>query len=235
MDSLKTFATRAFNNELATQQTIVGDLLGGKFHGWDKEREKKKKKKKEKEKLTAAGAYNLIQHSDSEASIEATVARVQTVADEWDTILARSAWCRAVGALVESISAKIVRDIMDLPSIGQEEAYQMARMISVIGELDKLFLPSRLSGGAAAGAGAEQGEEEISKIAGFVPSWLRMQFLSEVLQSNLNEVKYLWFESDLSVYFSAEEVVDLIGLSFEMNARAKEVVREIKQQPCPRG
>ncbi|KKA26611.1 hypothetical protein TD95_003426 [Thielaviopsis punctulata] len=228
VDSLKTFATRAFNNELATQQTIVGDLLGG--------------------------AYNLIQHGDSEASIEATVARVQTVADEWQAILSQSAWCRALGSLVESIARKIIGDIMGLASIGQEEAYQMASMIMQIGELDKLFLPSRLAGsfglgtGAGSGAGSGSGSgsgssssappkpdgEEISRIAGFVPSWLRMQFLSEVLQSNLNEIKYLWFESDLSMYFSAEEVVDLIGASFEMNARAKEVVREIEQQPRPR-
>lgn len=62
-----------------------------------------------------------------------------------------------------------------------------------------------------------------------------MKFLSEVLQSNLKDVKYLWFESDLSLYFTAEEVVELIGLSFEMNAQVRSVVREIKEKRDPKG
>jgi len=48
-------------------------------------------------------------------------------------------------------------------------------------------------------------------------------------------VKYLWFESDLSLYFTVEEVVELIGLSFEMNAQVRAVVREIREGKDPRG
>lgn len=48
-------------------------------------------------------------------------------------------------------------------------------------------------------------------------------------------MRYLWFESDLSLYFTAEEVVELIGLSFEMNAQVRSVVREIKERRDPKG
>ncbi|CAI4210289.1 unnamed protein product [Parascedosporium putredinis] len=94
---------------------------------------------------------------------------------------------------------------MDLPAIGQDEAYNIASMIAKVTELDD-----------------------------YAPSWLRLQYLSEVLQSNLNEVRYLWFESELSLYFSAGEVIDLVNVSFEANARSKEVIREIKERPHPR-
>lgn len=50
-----------------------------------------------------------------------------------------------------------------------------------------------------------------------------------MLQSNLKDVRYLWFESDLSLYFTKEEVVELIGLSFEMNAQVRQLVRQIKE------
>ncbi|KAL1895782.1 ribosome biogenesis protein ytm1 [Ceratocystis pirilliformis] len=205
VSSLRTFANRAFTNELNIQKTILRDLMGG--------------------------AYNVMQQGDSEANMESTVARVQMVATEWEAIATRESWCRAVGSLIDAVSSKIISDVMDLQSIGQDDAYEMARIISRVSELDRLFLPSRI---AAASAGLQTPVEgEISAIAGHVPSWLRMQFLSEVLQSNLNEVKYLWFESDLSLYFSMDEVVELIGMSFEMNARTQEVLKDIRQRPMP--
>jgi len=62
-----------------------------------------------------------------------------------------------------------------------------------------------------------------------------MKFLSEVLQSNLKDVKYLWFESDLSYYFTVDEVIELIGLSFEKNVAVRAAIREIRENPDPRG
>ena len=61
-----------------------------------------------------------------------------------------------------------------------------------------------------------------------------MRLLTEVLQSNLVEVKYLWFESELSLDFTAEEVVDLINLSFESNVGVRAAIREIRENPYPR-
>jgi protein transport protein DSL1/ZW10 len=56
-----------------------------------------------------------------------------------------------------------------------------------------------------------------------------------VLQSDLKDVKYLWFESDLSLYFTAQEVVELIELSFETNFRTREAIASIRDNPEPRG
>lgn len=64
---------------------------------------------------------------------------------------------------------------------------------------------------------------------------MKMKFLTEVLQSNLSDVRFLWFDSILSVYFSAEEVVELIQLSFESNIKVKELIRDIRENPRPRG
>ena len=69
--------------------------------------------------------------------------------------------------------------------------------------------------------------------AQFADKWMKLKFLSEVLQSNLSDIKYFWFESDLSIYFSAAEVVDLIGLSFENNANVRQAIKEIKDRPRP--
>ncbi|KAL8342580.1 hypothetical protein RB601_004878 [Gaeumannomyces tritici] len=189
--ALQAFANRAYSNEMSTQKTIVKDLLGG-------------------------------QQSVMEQSfMESAVAQVRSVSAAWDGILTKSAWFQAVGSLVDAVATKVIADVMEMPSIGQDEAYNIANMISSITELDDLFPPTRI------------GDEQIPSTSQYVPSWLRLKYLSEVLQSNLREVRYLWIESELSLYFTLEETLDLISASFEDNARTKEIVREIKANPHP--
>jgi protein transport protein DSL1/ZW10 len=69
--------------------------------------------------------------------------------------------------------------------------------------------------------------------AQFADKWMKLKFLSEVLQSNLSDIKFYWFDSELSLYFSADEVVELIGLSFENNANVRQAIREIRERPRP--
>ncbi|KAI2621775.1 hypothetical protein GGR54DRAFT_599777 [Hypoxylon sp. NC1633] len=174
------------------------------------------------------GSQNLIQQdglhiSDLEAQVDNAIAHLRALAGTWSTILSKSAWSQAVGSLVNTIASKLVADVMDLAGIGQDEAYNIASLIARITELDNLFLPP----------GAP--EDAIPATAEYASSWLRLKYLSEVLQSNLQDVRYLWMESELSLYFTVEEVVELIGLSFVDNARTREVVREIEANPQPLG
>lgn len=156
---------------------------------------------------------------------------MRSLATAWEDILARSVWQQAVGALVDAVAAKIIGDVMDLPSIGQDEAYNIAKLIASVEELDDLFLPSR--GRLDKKKSGE--EEEVPVTAQFAGNWLRLKYLSEVLQSNLRDVRFLWVEGELSLYFTAEEVVDLVKVSFEDNVRTREVIREIRGNVRPRG
>lgn len=203
--ALQSFANRAYTSEISTQKTILRDLLGG--------------------------SQNLLQQdglgtSELEAQVDSATGHVRALAATWSTILSKSAWSQAVGSLVDTLAAKLVADVMDLAGIGQDEAYNIASLISRITELDDLFLPSNASTAA--------GETAIPTTAEYAASWLRLKYLSEVLQSNLQDVRFLWMESELSLYFTVAEVVELIGLSFVDNARTREVVREIEANPRPR-
>lgn len=156
---------------------------------------------------------------------------MRSLAIAWESILSRSAWQQAVGSLVDAVANKIIGDVMDLPGIGQDEAYNIANHIASVTALDDLFLPSRF----ATESGNAGETNEIPTTAQYAGSWLRLKYLSEVLQSNLKDVRYLWLESELSLYFSADEVVDLVNLSFEDNPRTREVIREIRARPNPLG
>ncbi|EEU44890.1 uncharacterized protein NECHADRAFT_96404 [Fusarium vanettenii 77-13-4] len=200
--SLQSFANRSYANEMNIQKTVLRDLLGG--------------------------SSSLMQQDEMEACIDAGTARIRTMAVVWKPILARSVLTQALGSLAEALATKLITDVLEMPSIGQDEAYSIAKLIATATELDDLFLPSSLSG-----TSSDNAEDEVPQTAQFAPSWLRLKYLSEVLQSNLNEVRYLWFESELSLYFSASEVVDLIEASFEANPRTRETIREIQSKPAP--
>ncbi|KAI0490577.1 hypothetical protein F4859DRAFT_12755 [Xylaria cf. heliscus] len=173
------------------------------------------------------GSQSLLQQdglnsSDLQSQVDNAISYARTTAASWSKILAKSAWSQAVGSLVDTIASKVVTDVMDLAGIGQDDAYNIANLIARITELDDLFLPP----------GADK--NAIPSTSEYAGSWLRLKYLSEVLQSNLQDVKFLWMESELSLYFTVDEVVDLIGLSFVDNARTREVVREIQGRPHPR-
>lgn len=159
---------------------------------------------------------------------------MRSLAIAWESILSRSAWQQAIGSLVDAVANKIIVDVMDLPSIGQDEAYNIANLIATVTGLDDLFLPSR-SSKRPSSQQQHEADDEIPTTAQYAASWLRLKYLSEVLQSNLKDLRYLWIESELSLYFSVEEVVYLINLSFEDNARTREVIKEITQNPRPLG
>ncbi|KAM0343060.1 hypothetical protein ACHAPU_008961 [Fusarium lateritium] len=198
--SLQGFANRSYANEMNIQKTILRDFLGG--------------------------AQSLMQQDEMESCVELATARIRAMASVWKPILARSVWTQALGSLSDALATKLITDVLEMSSVGQDEAYNIARLIATATELDDLFLPSVLTGTTSAGG-------EVPQTAQYAPSWLRLKYLSEVLQSNLNEVRYLWFESELSLYFSAPEVIDLIEASFESNTRTRDTIREIQSKPTP--
>lgn len=170
-------------------------------------------------------SQSIMQHDELEAAIEAGTSRIEAVAATWEPILARSVWSQAVGSLTDSLAKRIISDVLDLSAIGQDEAYNIASAISSATKLDSLFLPSKL-------AGTEPVEDEVAVTAHYSPNWLRLQYLSEVLQSNLNDVRFLWCDRELSLYFTTEEMVDLVNASFEDNPKTRETIREIRaKQP----
>lgn len=208
---------------MSTQKTILRDLLGGS-HKPCAELDAKKRHTSDTDQT---GDQSLLQQDDIDSFVDAVVARVRAMAVTWETILPRSAWYQAVGSLVDAVSVKIIADVMEAPSIGQDDAYNIAKLIASVTELDDLFLPSRATG-------RPKSEDEAPQTMQYAGSWMRLKYLSEVLQSNLKDVRFLWLESELSLFFTVSEVVDLINLSFEDNARTREVIREITGNPHPR-
>ncbi|RFU26758.1 hypothetical protein B7463_g9583, partial [Scytalidium lignicola] len=174
------------------------------------------------------GAQNFLQQDglatdELQIGVDSVAEHIRRLADLWKPILSRSAWASSIGALLNTIATKIILDIFELSDLSADQAYHTAQLITRITGLDSLFLPEN------------KNEPQIPTTSQYADKWLKLHFLNEVLQSNLKDIHFLWFESDLSLYFTVEEVVDLINLSFENNATVRDTIRQIRENPTPKG
>ncbi|KAK2608730.1 ribosome biogenesis protein ytm1 [Conoideocrella luteorostrata] len=198
--TLQNFANRSYANEMNIQRTVLQDLLGT--------------------------SQSMMQQDEPASAIEAGTTRIRSIATMWEDILPRSVWSQAIGSLVDALASRIITDVLEMSSIGQDEAYSIANLIVTTTTLDDLFLPSKLGG-------TEPNRNEVSTTEQYAPNWPRLKYLSEILQSDLNGIRALWCEQKLSYYFTVEEVVDLIHASFEDNPRTRQTIKDIQNTNYP--
>ncbi|RKF72382.1 putative zw10 centromere kinetochore protein zw10 [Golovinomyces cichoracearum] len=193
----------------------------------------------QKEKITTmlAGMQNFFRQDNQdkdhlEKMTSTVLLYIRKQASLWKSILKLSTWAEATGVLINTVATKIIKDIFDLPDIGIEEAERTSAIISKIETLDDLFIYRLDTSGQHEDSNTDVAVVPLT--AQFADKWMKMKFLSEALQSNLKDVKFLWFESDLSLYFTAEEVIELIRLCFVMNTGVRQAIKEIRDNPTPR-
>jgi centromere/kinetochore protein ZW10 len=73
--------------------------------------------------------------------------------------------------------------------------------------------------------------EALPATAIYVPSWLRFQYLVNILESSLADIKFLWLEGELGLEFSVEEVIDLIEALFAESDHRRRAISEIRRAP----
>ncbi|KAJ5229539.1 hypothetical protein N7489_010247 [Penicillium chrysogenum] len=158
--------------------------------------------------------------ADCENSVSATVDRLRDVYKEWQPILSHSALLQSVGSLLSTVINKVVIDIEDLGDISEDQSRQLVSFCNQISKLEDLFMPE--TGGDA---------EALPVTAIYVPSWLRFQYMINILESSLADIKYLWIEGELGLEFSAEEVIDLIEALFAESDYRRRAISEIRKAP----
>ena len=199
-DSLEKFAKTAYGREMDVQRTILVDLLDG-----------------------AQGFTSCTQPpylKQCEDAVSSVVDRIRQVYQEWSPILSHSALLQSVGSLLSKVIDKMIQDIEDMEDITELESQRLASFCAQISELSELFVA------------AEQpasGTEAVPLTAVYVSNWLRFQYLANILESSLVDIKYLWTEGELSLEFSAEEVIDLIRALFAESPNRRNAIADIRR------
>ncbi|KAL1393359.1 hypothetical protein HDK64DRAFT_333926 [Phyllosticta capitalensis] len=153
---------------------------------------------------------------ECENAVSMTVDRIRDVAKQWRGILSHSVLLQSLGSLLATIVHKMIVDIEDKEDISEEESKRLRSYCERVSSLNDLFV----QGG---------GDEKRDMTGIYTPNWLKFQYLAEILESSLADIKYLWTEGELRLEFEAGEVVDLIEALFADSDYRRKAISDIKR------
>ena len=203
--TLSLFGKRAYGKEMESQRQILSDLLDG-----------------------AQGFANSTEHpfaQECDLAISSTVDRLRNLYAQWKPVLSHSALLQSLGSLLSTVINKIIVDIEDMPDISEPESQRLASFCNRVATLESLFLPETNTFEPTTPAK----ETSIPLTAVYAPNWLKFQYLANILESSLVDIKYLWTEAGLSLEFGAEELVDLIEALFADSEHRRRAIGEIRR------
>lgn len=154
--------------------------------------------------------------SECDLAIRSVIDFLRQIHGQWNQVLSRSALFQSIGSLLTSITTKMIVDIEDMADISEPESQKLASFCQKITTMEDLFLPDSIEG-------------TIPLTAGYTKTWLRFQYLSNILESSLADIKYLWIEGELSMEFTVDEVVDLIEALFADSDHRRRAIAEVRQ------
>jgi centromere/kinetochore protein ZW10 len=211
IEAMEKFARLAYAKEMETQRVIIWDLLEG-----------------------AQGFTSCTQFPYSqeiENAVSSVVDRIRTLHREWQPILSPSALSQSIGAMLAMVIGKVIHSIEEMDDISEPESHRLTAFCQQIASLDDLFHQTPPFDTNITGTGSTPAS--VSLTAVYVPSWLRFQYLINILESSLVDIKYLWTEGELSLEFSQREVVSLIQALFTESTHRRNAINAVLGKKGP--
>lgn len=203
ISALESFAKRTYGKEMETQRTVIGDLLDG-----------------------AQGFANCTEvpfSQECDIAVSSVVDRLRELHRQWKAVLSHSALLQSLGSLLSTVVNKIIVDVEDMSDISEPESQRLTTFCSRIAVLEDLFIPQQ----PPTASGAEQTAMPLTAV--YTPNWLKFQYLANILESSLVDIKYLWTEGELRLEFEAEELVDLIEALFADSEHRRKAIGGIRR------
>jgi len=150
--------------------------------------------------------------AECENAVTMTVDRIRDVERQWNGVLSRSALLQSIGQLLSTAISKICIDIQDMSDISESDSHRLRKFCNQVAELKDLF---------------QEDERDMTGV--YTPQWFKFQYLSEILESSLADIKFLWIEGELRLEFEVEEVIDLIEALFAESEHRRRAITEIKR------
>ncbi|KAK4500096.1 hypothetical protein PRZ48_008282 [Zasmidium cellare] len=155
---------------------------------------------------------------ECESAVEQTVDRLREVHKQYQPILSNSALLQSIGSLLATVTGKMITEIEDLPDISEADSKELKELCDRVQTAKDLFQQQ-----------AEDGGEARDMTFIYCPNWLKFQYLGELMESSLADIKYLWNEGELSLEFDAEEVVGLVEALFAESGLRRQAIQEIRR------
>ena len=197
-------AASAYGKEMNAQRIILGDLMDG-AQGF-------------------VGSTSFPHSEECEKAVRFTSDHLRTLYEGWKAVLSRSVLLQSLGSLLSTVIEKMIKDIEDMDDISLEESQRLVALCGHITALEDLFSPARSAHDVDI---TEQKNTPLTAV--YVPHWLRFQYLINILESSLVDIKYLWTEGELGLEFTADEVIDLMEALFAESSHRRSAIAEIRR------
>ena len=156
--------------------------------------------------------------TECEGAIEQAVDRVREVHRQWKYVLSQSALLQSIGSLLAAVTGKMIIEIEDLPDISEADSKELRVLCDQASSVKDLFLQDAPDGTST----------DMTFI--YCPNWLKFQYLGELMESSLADIKYLWNDGELSLEFDGEEVVGLMEALFAESNLRRQAIAEIRRR-----
>ena len=207
-ETLQRFARTTYAHELDIQRTIITDMLDG-----------------------AQGFVNCTQTpnaAECENAIAGVIDRIKTVYETWKVVLSTSTLLQAVGSLLSTVTSKMISDVEDMDDISEPQSQRLSSLFGRLKDVEDIFVAPSLNFSALGLSDADE-RRNMSQIALFSPGWLRFTYLIDILDSNLEEIKYYWTHGLLGIEYTQDEVIDLVRALFTDSPHRKNFVSDIRR------
>ncbi|KAL8914623.1 MAG: hypothetical protein Q9171_000804 [Xanthocarpia ochracea] len=201
--ALEAFGKRSYGKEMESQRTLVKDLLDG-----------------------AQGFVNCTEppfSHECDLAVSTIVDRLRDTHSQWKGVLSYSALLQSIGSLLSTVIDKIIIDVEDMSDISEPESQHLTAYCKQVNALEDLFVPPH----SAAPISSE--EDAVPLTAVYAPGWLKFQYLSEILDSSLVDIIYLWTDGGLKLEYDTEEVVELIEALFADSEHRRRAIGDIRR------
>jgi centromere/kinetochore protein ZW10 len=150
-------------------------------------------------------------------AIATTIDRISDVKRQWQNVLSQSALLQSLGSLVSTALTKFINDVEDMSDIAEEESKKLHSYCVSLATLAQHFQSTDDNGEA----------RDMASI--YTPNWFKFQYLSEILDSSLADIKYFWTDGGLKLELEGEEVVGLIEALFAPSDHRRRAIAEIRR------
>lgn len=163
------------------------------------------------------GCTNMPFAAVCDDAIATTIDRIGDVKRQWQNILSHSALLQSLGSLVSAVLTKFVNDVEEMSDIAEDESRKLHGYCVSLATLAQYFQ-----------ARDDNGETQ-DMVSIYTPNWFKFQYLSEILDSSLADIKYFWTDGELKLEMEADEVVSLIEALFAPSDHRRRAISEIRR------
>ncbi|VVT58330.1 uncharacterized protein SAPINGB_P006152 [Magnusiomyces paraingens] len=149
-----------------------------------------------------------------QGAIERTTNVFEELAEVWEEWMSFPQRVKALGVLLEYIATEIIRDIEAQENISEEESMELGKLIKVVVSLERVV---------------EDPEGVGPPHLDYTPSWIKLQSLARVLESNQETILHMLRNNEL-VDFSAKELDHLIQALFAPSEYRNQTIATIYKE-----